>query len=194
MRLAIGKALLRCPSLLILDEPTNHLDLNAVIWLTNYLATYKKTLIVITHQIYLMNAIGDITWYIGNPELTGTRVYTIRGNYSKVIKVLENYEKEIHKNYEKFIKRVEELRKKSTPKKEVDEFIKKSGVPRPPKPYEVNIEFEQVPKLSSANIIDFRDVSFGYEESKKIFDSIEFAVSVGDKNLLVGPNVAGKTT
>ena len=35
MILAIGKALLRKPDILILDEPTNHLDLNVVIWLTN---------------------------------------------------------------------------------------------------------------------------------------------------------------
>jgi ATPase subunit of ABC transporter with duplicated ATPase domains len=199
MRLALGKALLRCPTVLILDEPTNHLDLNAVIWLSDYLAGYRKTLIVVTHQIHLMNTIGEVTWYIGNPELTGTKIYTVRGNYWKVQKVLENYEKENNKNYEKFIKRVEEMRKKSTPKKEVDEFIKKNGIPRPSKPYEVNIEFEQVKQLSSKNIIEMREVSFSYsykqaDNENIIFDSIEFSVSLGSKNILVGPNGAGKTT
>ena len=66
------------------------------------------------------------------------------------------------------------VRKKSTPKKEVDEFIKKSGVPRPPKQYEVNIEFEEVKQLSSKNIIEMREVSFSYKQGdneNKIFEN-----------------------
>jgi ATPase subunit of ABC transporter with duplicated ATPase domains len=193
MRLALGKALLRCPSLLILDEPTNHLDLDAVIWLTDYLSNYRNSLIVITHQIHLMNAIAQTIWYIGNPEMTGTKVYTVRGNYFKVIKMIEMMCKEVEKNYEKFQKRVEELKRKSTPKKDVEEFIKKEGVPRPPKPYEVNIDFEEVNELGSNNIIDFREVSYSYGD-RQIFDCIDYAMSLGSKNILVGPNGIGKTT
>jgi ATPase subunit of ABC transporter with duplicated ATPase domains len=193
MRLALGKALLRCPKLLILDEPTNHLDLDAVIWLTDYLTNYKNSLIVITHQIHLMNAIGQVTWYIGDPELTGTKIYSVNGSYFRVQKMIEMMGKEAEKNYDKFQRRVEELRRKSTPKKEVDEFIKKEGVPRPRKPYEVNIDFEEVNELGSNNIIDFREVSYSYGD-KQIFDSIDYAMSLGSKNILVGPNGIGKTT
>jgi ATP-binding cassette subfamily F protein 1 len=117
MILAIGKALLRKPDILLMDEPTNHLDLDVVIWLTNYLESYKKTLIVITHQIGLVNSIADIIWYIGNPELTGNKIYTIRGKYDKLIKFLEITPKEVENKWEKFNKKVEELKKKSTPKK-----------------------------------------------------------------------------
>jgi len=194
MRLALGKALLRCPTVLILDEPTNHLDLNAVIWLTDYLLNYKKTLIVITHQVHLMNTLGETTWYIGNPELTGTKVYTIRGNYYNVTKVIDNYNNICNKNWDKFSKRVEELRKKSTPKKEVDLFIKSSGICRPPKVYEVNIDFEPVQQLSTKNIIEMKDVIFGYSNDNIIFNSIEFSISMGSKNIIVGPNGVGKTT
>jgi ATPase subunit of ABC transporter with duplicated ATPase domains len=196
MRLALGKALLRCPSLLILDEPTNHLDLDAVIWLTDYLSNYKNSLIVITHQIHLINAISQVIWYIGDPEMTGIKIYTVNGNYFRVQKMIEMMGKEVEKNYEKFNKRVEELRRKSTPKKDVDEFIKKEGVPRPPKPYEVNIDFEKVNELSSSNIIDLREVSYSYGDTtdKQIFDSINYAMSLGSKNILVGPNGIGKTT
>ncbi len=193
MRLALGKALLRCPKLLILDEPTNHLDLDAVIWLTDYLSNYKNSLIVITHQIHLMNAISQVIWYIGNPEMTGRKIYTINGNYFRVQKMIEMMGREVEKNYEKFQKRVEELRRKSTPKKEVDEFIKSQGVPRPSKPYEVNIDFEPVNELGTNNIIDFREVSYSYGE-KEIFNLIDYGMSLGSKNILVGPNGIGKTT
>ena len=195
MILALGKALLRKPDILILDEPTNHLDLDVVIWLTNYLESYKKTLIVITHQIGLVNSVADIIWYIGNPELVGNKLYTIRGKYDKLIKFLEQTENETTKNYLKFTKRVEELRKKSTPKKDVDEFIKKEGIPRPPKPYTVNITFDNVIELSTRNIIEFKDVSFGYQtESQLIYSGLDISLGMGSRMVLVGPNGCGKTT
>ena len=89
MRLALGRALLRNPTILMLDEPTNHLDLDAVIWLTDYLSTYKNTLIIVTHQIHFVNNIADTTWFIGNPELTGNKLYTVRGGYYQVQKTLD---------------------------------------------------------------------------------------------------------
>ena len=194
MILAIGKALLRKPEILMLDEPTNHLDLDVVIWLTDYLAGYKKTLVIITHQIGLVNSLADVIWYVGNPELTGNKVYTIRGHYDRLSKFLEDKEKETCKTYEKFSKRVDELRKKSTPKKDVEEFIKKEGVPRPPKPYTVNITFDNVVELSTKNIIEFKEVAFGYPNSNPIYTKLDISLGMGSRMILVGPNGCGKTT
>ena len=47
----------------------------------------------------------------------------------------------MNNNYNKFQKKITELKKKSTPKKDVEEYIKKNNVPRPPKPYIVNIDW-----------------------------------------------------
>ena len=44
------QALFVQPTLLMLDEPTNHLDLNAVLWLDDYLAKWKNTLLVVSHD------------------------------------------------------------------------------------------------------------------------------------------------
>ena len=170
----------------MLDEPSNHLDLDVVIWLTNYLESYKKTLIVITHQIGLVNAIGDIIWYVGNPELIGNKIYTIKGKYDKLLKFLEQTDKEMNKNYEKFSKKVDELRKKSTLKKDVDEFIKKENVPRPPKPYVVNITFDNIIALSTKNIIEFKEVDFGYLNSESIYKNLDISLSMGSRMILVG--------
>ena len=194
MILAIGKALLRKPEILMLDEPTNHLDLDVVIWLTDYLAGYKKTLVIITHQIGLVNSLADVILYVGNPELIGNKVYTIRGHYDRLCKFLEDKEKETNKTYEKFSKRVDELRKKSTPKKDVDEFIKKEGGQRPPKPYTVNITFDDVVELSTKNIIEFKQVEFGYLYSNPIYTKLDISLGMGSRMILVGPNGCGKTT
>jgi ATP-binding cassette subfamily F protein 1 len=193
MRLALGKALLRKPQVLILDEPTNHLDLNAVIWLTDYLSSYKKSLIVITHQIYLINTLSDYIWYIGNPELTGTKVYTIRGNYDSLNKTLIRYTKEVTTIYDKFQKRIEEMRKKSVSKKEVDEFIKKNNINRPPLPYSVNIDFDRVEELNKT-IYDLIDIKYSYDNENIIFNSLNLRIDSKSRYVLVGENGVGKTT
>ena len=83
MRISLARALFIEPTLLMLDEPTNHLDLNAVIWLDNYLQSWKKTLLVVSHdQSFLDNISTDII------HLNDKRLYYYRGNYSLFKKML----------------------------------------------------------------------------------------------------------
>jgi len=59
MRVSLARALFLRPKLLLLDEPTNHLDLDAVIWLSNYLATkWKGTLLVVSHDADFLDEVG----------------------------------------------------------------------------------------------------------------------------------------
>jgi ATP-binding cassette subfamily F protein 3 len=77
MRVALAAALFVNPDLLLLDEPTNHLDFPAVLWLEDYLQTYQKTLVVVSHDRNFVNSVitdvihfhsQSLTFYRGDYE------------------------------------------------------------------------------------------------------------------------------
>ncbi|EWM27296.1 abc transporter [Nannochloropsis gaditana] len=76
MRVALASALFIEPDLLLLDEPTNHLDLEAVLWLQEYLKTYKHTVLLVSHDRAFLNEVTTDIVEFKNKTLT-----YYRGNY-----------------------------------------------------------------------------------------------------------------
>jgi ATP-binding cassette subfamily F protein 1 len=194
MRLAIAKALIIKPKVLVMDEPTNHLDLNAVIWLGRYLSTYNQTLIIVSHQIEFINQSTNIIWTIANPDFTVPKLYSVKSNYDRLQQTLSDIKKSAVTAYEKFEKEVEKQKKKSTPKTVVEKYIKENAVPRPPKPYEVKISFPEVRSIGNKKAIKFDKVSFGYPDAELLITESDFSIGMGDRYVIVGPNGVGKTT
>ena len=50
--------------ILLLDEPTNHLDADSITWLRGYMAAHKGGLIVISHDVSLLDAVVNKVWYL----------------------------------------------------------------------------------------------------------------------------------
>ena len=78
MRVALGGVLFSNPDILLLDEPTNYLDLEGAVWLENFLAKYKNTILVISHDRELLNrAVTGIL------HLTDKKLNYYSGNYDQ---------------------------------------------------------------------------------------------------------------
>ena len=71
VRLLLARLMMEKPNVLVLDEPTNHLDLQAIAALSEGLARYEGTVIVVTHDQELIREVGTRLWsmHAGEPIL-----------------------------------------------------------------------------------------------------------------------------
>lgn len=187
MRISLARSLYLEPDLLLLDEPTNHLDLEAIEWLSEYLSSWKKIAVIVSHNIGFIN---NVCSHVLN--IDDKKIVTYKGNYYMFKKSYNNKLNEMKKDYDKYDKKLKEFKKKGKTKNELDEFIKKNYVMRPEKDYNVIIQFDTVSKVSS-NIISFNNVSFCYDNNEIIKD-VTFGLSMESKVALLGPNGCGKST
>ncbi len=70
MRVALAAVLFSEPDLLLLDEPTNYLDLEGTLWLENYIARYRHTVIIISHDRDLLNKCCNTIVHLEHLKLT----------------------------------------------------------------------------------------------------------------------------
>ncbi len=81
-RLALATALIQPCDLLLLDEPTNHLDSETIGWLEEYLANWKGSLLMVTHDRYFLDRVAS-----GILEFDKGRTYSYQGNYSEFLEL-----------------------------------------------------------------------------------------------------------
>ncbi len=80
-RLALAKLSLQDTNLLLLDEPTNHLDISSQEILQSVLDAYQGTILLVTHDRYLVDALATQIWEI-NPDESQMTVFN--GTYSQM--------------------------------------------------------------------------------------------------------------
>jgi ATP-binding cassette subfamily F protein 3 len=80
-RLALAKLALQDTNLLLLDEPTNHLDIPSQEVLQAVLDEYQGTILLVTHDRYLVDALATQIWEV-NPE--ENHLAAFKGTYSQL--------------------------------------------------------------------------------------------------------------
>ncbi|WP_407428741.1 ABC-F family ATP-binding cassette domain-containing protein, partial [Treponema sp.] len=99
-KVALAQVLVEDTKLLLLDEPTNHLDIQTIYWLQNYLHDTKRTVLMVTHDRYFLDAVCNNIYELARHSL---KLY--QGNYSDYLEKKE-IEAEIEENTERRIESV----------------------------------------------------------------------------------------
>lgn len=80
-RVGLAQVLIQHPDLLMLDEPTNQLDIPSIVWLQDFLASYKGAVLVVTHDRYFLDQVTNHIW-----ELSFGKLYHYDGNYQDFVR------------------------------------------------------------------------------------------------------------
>ncbi|MGW8137128.1 ABC-F family ATP-binding cassette domain-containing protein [Sphingomonas zeae] len=70
MRVALAALLFSAPDVLLLDEPSNHLDLEAVMWLEDFLKSYRATILLVSHERDFLNNVVDHILHLQGGKVT----------------------------------------------------------------------------------------------------------------------------
>ncbi len=195
-RVALCRALISNPDLLILDEPTNHLDTNSIEWLEDFLAGYKGTCIFVTHDRYFLDRIANRI-----VELSSGTFFSHPGNYTEYL---------INKTERQAVKEVEERKRQLFLKREL-EWVRRGPRARRTKAksrldnfYEVSSQTNNEVELDvdliippserlGKKVVELKNVGIKLGDNF-LFDHFNFNFEAGKKIGVVGNNGVGKTT
>ena len=200
-RVHLGKLLLTQPDLLLLDEPTNHLDIDSLVWLEDFLRSYPKAVLIISHDRYFMDRIVTKVIEIENKKST---IY--EGNYSYYAEQKEinrqiqlkqyiNQQKEI-KHQEEVIRTLRSFnREKSIKRAESREkALEKMERVERPESLPDKMRLTLTPRITSGNdVLHAENLSKSFPD-KTLFSGVNFDVRRSEKVAIIGPNGVGKST
>ena len=204
-RLALAALLLEKPDLLLLDEPTNHLDIGTLKWLEQYLASYKGTIMIVSHDRYFLDRTVNRIF-----EVENHKVYCYEGNYTAFaakksqrreteLRAYNNQQREIARQ-EEMIRRMKQHNTEKLVKRAQSREKRLAYIERRQRPEgeagRMKIHFKQ--NFQSGNDVIAAEglaKEFGRGKEKKLlFENVSLDIKRGERVCIVGPNGVGKTT
>jgi len=202
MRTLLAKLLTYSYDLLLLDEPTNYLDLNAALWLKDYLASFRGTFIMISHDRAFLTDVTNYTLVLENGLIT-----KVQGNYEHYEQIKSERRIHLEKQFKEQEKKIEQLetfvaRFHAQPNKAAAvrskrtalERLKKEAIILPPDTRSSIGSFSfPATRRSGHKIISLNNIFKNYGDIK-VYQGLDFEITQGEKAVLAGENGAGKST
>jgi len=206
-RLELARILFAGSDLLLLDEPTNHLDADARDWLLRFLRAYRGALLVISHDLDLLDeAITRVLHLDREGEDATGELVEYRGTYSQYLTARERDEErqaKLAERQESEIRRLSTLAdkmrgqsaKRARIAKSLDKRVSRLAddkVEGPAARRRLDLRFPPPPP-SGRTVLTATELWKSYGELD-VFSDVSFDVGRGERLLIMGLNGAGKTT
>lgn len=200
-RLALARLLATEPDILMLDEPTNHLDIDALAWLEGFIASYKKTVLIISHDRYFLDKTTTKTLQVqyGQAKLFHGNYSESKSEQEKEAASLEKRYKEQQKIIAKIQANIEFQRRCNrehnfvtirSKEKQLARMEKIELAPKAPKDIRLNFSSDTV---SVNDVLEVKNLSFSYG-AKMLIEDLSFLVRKCERVMFLGPNGSGKST
>ena len=202
-KLDLAGLLLAGGDLFILDEPTNHLDVAAKRWVMNFLGQTEATVLVVSHDVRLMDSSFDRVLALENAQID-----SYKGTYSDFVRQrAENQAQRAHqaRNIGKEAARLAETKKvfskgnathaakRKALQRRIDALNERMKDHAPAvQRRQLKVRFPE-PQRAGDRVLDVAGLSKSFADHR-VFEDVEFNIRRGDVLLLVGVNGAGKTT
>jgi ATP-binding cassette subfamily F protein uup len=195
-RVTLCRTLIAKPDVLILDEPTNHLDSATIEWLEQYLAAFRGTLLLVTHDRYFLDRVTDHII-----ELDWGQVTPYEGNYSdyleqKAARLAAQAEQErvrqrtLSRELEWVRKQPRARMAKSKSRVERYETLADQAPPSFHSDMDLEIPFQN--RLGKV-VLELTKVRKKMGD-RTLIDSLTLGMTAGERIGVIGPNGVGKTT
>jgi ATPase subunit of ABC transporter with duplicated ATPase domains len=201
-RVELARILFSNAETMLLDEPTNHLDADRVVWLRNFLKNYQGGLVVISHDVELVQEtvnkvfyldanrqvidVYNMGWkqYLKQREADEERRKRERSNAEKKASTLQLQAAKFGAKATKAVAAQQMLRRAERLLDGLDEVREKDRVAK--------IKFpDPAPCGKTPLMASNLSKSYG---SLEIFTAVDLAIDKGSKVVVIGLNGAGKTT
>jgi ATPase subunit of ABC transporter with duplicated ATPase domains len=200
-RIELARILFAGSEILLLDEPTNHLDSDAKVWLMGFLRSYRGALLVVSHDLDLLDEAITRVLHLDDGELV-----EYKGTYSQYRTARAKDEARLAKLAERQaaeIRRLENLAdamrhqtaKRARIAKTLDRRVARlagEAVTGPAHERRYNVKFPPPPHAGRL-VLEATDLAKSYG-GPPVFEHVEFALERGERLLVMGLNGAGKTS
>jgi ATP-binding cassette subfamily F protein 3 len=200
MRVALAATLFAAPDLMLLDEPTNYLDLEGTLWLEDHLASYPRTVIVISHDRDLLETSVNQILHLDRGKLTlykGTYAAFEEQRAGRELLDARHAKRQVEerKRLQAFVDRFKAKASKARQAQSRVKMLERmKPVPALVTQDVHEISFPPPEKTLSPPIIAVDNVSVGYDPKRPVLTRVTLRIDTDDRIALLGANGNGKST
>lgn len=200
VRIALIRLMLLKPDILLLDEPTNHLDQEMTQWLEEWIASYEKAVVYVSHDRYFMDRTADVVY-----EVRKGKLYRFPGNYSAYVESKQKEAVILKKEWDRQQEEIERLNalikkfhnkpRKASFARSRQKLLDRMEVMEKPDSAVIRPSFGQLipERISGKRVLTAEKLKIGYDKNAVLME-LNLEIRRGQRIGIIGPNGIGKST